>query len=322
MKPVVPLARIVHGSHLFGTSTPRSDQDFKGVHLPSGEAILLQRAEEVIDRGIVAKQGTKNTAEAVDEQSFSLQKFFAMLAKGDTVATEILFAPPLEADPRWPGIQAVGRSLLNRECKGFVGYCVRQAAKYGIAGSRMASVRRLLDLLEAETGAGRGGQRLASMADVLCSFADGQEHAAWVNSPGANGEDLWQIDCCDRKMPMTVTIGEARKVYARVWETYGERARAAAANEGIDWKAISHAVRVARQAIELLTTGHITFPRPDAAQLLAIKQGDMPYAQASILLEGLVAQVHGAGAASVLPDRTEAGDADAFLAELYLGQLV
>ena len=59
MKPVVQLVRIAHGSHTFGTSTPLSDQNFKGIHLSNGEAILLQRAEEV------------------DEQSFPLQKFFA-----------------------------------------------------------------------------------------------------------------------------------------------------------------------------------------------------------------------------------------------------
>jgi hypothetical protein len=317
MKPVVQLVRIAHGSHLFGTSTPLSDQDFKGVHLPSGEAILLQRAEEVIDRGIVAKQGTKNTAEAVDEQSFSLQKFFAMLARGDTVATEILFAPPLEADPRWPEIQAIGRSLLNRQCKGFVGYCVRQAAKYGIKGSRMGAVRRLLDLLEVE----HGSARLRSMADTLRAFALEEEHADWINIPGPNGEDLWHIDCCDRKMPMTVTIGDARKVYLKVWETYGERARAAMANEGIDWKAISHAVRVARQAIELLTTGHITFPRPDAAELLEIKQGLRPYAEVSALLEDLVAKVHAASTGSILPESTDTAEADACLLRLHLGQL-
>jgi hypothetical protein len=317
VKPVVQLVRIAHGSHLFGTSTPLSDQDFKGVHLPSGEAILLQRAEEVIDRGIVAKQGTKNTAEAVDEQSFSLQKFFAMLAKGDMVATEILFAPPLEADPRWPEIQAIGRSLLNRQCKGFVGYCVRQAAKYGIKGSRMGAVRRLLDLLGAE----RSSAKLGSIANTLRIFALEEEHADWVNIPAPNGEDVWHIDCCDRKMPMTVTIENAYKVYQRVWDTYGERARAAMVNEGIDWKAISHAVRVARQAIELLTTGHITFPRPDAAELLEIKQGLRPYAEVSALLEDLVAQVHIASAGSILPVNTDLANADAYLLQLHLGQL-
>jgi predicted nucleotidyltransferase len=31
------------GSHLYGTATPLSDLDYKGVYLPDGRDILLQR---------------------------------------------------------------------------------------------------------------------------------------------------------------------------------------------------------------------------------------------------------------------------------------
>lgn len=246
--------RVAHGSHLYGTSTPSSDQDFKGVHLPSGRGILLGRPEDVIDRGVKSKiDGTdKNAADAIDEQSFSLQKFFDMLMKGDTVATEILFAPPLEQHLVWDQVQYVGKALLNRQCKGFVGYCVRQAAKYGIKGGRMNAVRALLDFLDFHKGA---TQKLGVLEGPLRVWSEGREHVSWENIPHPNGEDCWHLVCCDRKMPMTSSICEAYKVYEKVWDNYGERARAAMINEGIDWKAVSHAVRVAEQAIELLDTG-------------------------------------------------------------------
>lgn len=321
MTGVVQLVRIAHGSHLYGTSTPASDQDFKGVHLPSADAIILQRAEDVVQRNVVAKEGGKNTAEAIDDQSFSLQRFFEMLMKGDTVATEILFAPPLESDPRWERVQAVGVSLLNRQCKGFVGYCVRQAAKYGIKGSRMGAVKRLLDVLDAEIAAGHGAGKLADMAEALQRFAGEEEHASWVNIPSPNGADLWHIECCDRKMPTTTAVAEARKVYAKVWENYGDRARAAMTNSGIDWKAVSHAVRVARQAIELLATGRITFPRPDAAELLEIKKGLRPYAEVSVMLERLVADVQVASDLSDPPHASDSSIADRLVREMYLAQV-
>jgi hypothetical protein len=38
--------------------------------------------------------------------------------------------------------------------------------------------------------------------------------------------------------------------------------------EGVDWKALSHAVRVGTQALELLKTGHVTFPLPNAAHVV------------------------------------------------------
>lgn len=322
MKPVYQLVKVRHGSHLYGTSTPQSDLDFKGVHLPSGDALILQRAENVIDRGVVAKEGTKNTADAIDYQSYSLQKFCEMLSKGDTVATEILFAPDemiVEMAPEWPEIQARCKYLLNKQAKGFVGYCQRRAAKYGIKGSRMSAVKELVDILAVRAGRDGAKAKLGAIDDLLKDFAERNEHAEWVNIPSPNGADLWHIRCCDRAMPTTASIGEAYNVYRKVWDNYGERARAAMTNQGIDWKAVSHAVRVARQAIELLETGNITFPRPDAAELLAIKLGERPYSEVSPMLEELVQQVM--STESALPGKSDEEQAQAIVFAAYREQL-
>jgi predicted nucleotidyltransferase len=317
VKPVRPLVLVPHGSVLYGTNTPESDQDFKAVHLPSGRAIILGRPENVLDTSSVVKgPNGKNQAGSVDQQSFSLQNFFAMLAKGDTVATEILFAPPIKADPNWLEIQALGRSFLNRECRGFVGYCQRQAAKYGIKGSRMAAVKKLRDFLEIQEP--QGG-KLQAVKPLLRHLSQGEEHMTWENIPHPDGRDCWHIVCCDRKMPMTSSIGEAFKVFDKVWVNYGERARAAMTNDGIDWKAVSHAVRVARQAIELLTTGEIQFPRPDREELLAIKLGQVPYAEVSPMLEALVQQVE--ATESILPEKTDMAAIDEAVLFYYQGQL-
>jgi len=321
MKAVRQLVRVQHGSHLYGTATASSDQDFKGVHLPSGRAILLQSPEEVIQRNVESKLGGKNTADAIDDQSFSLQKFFDMLMKGDTVATEILFAPPLEADPLWEAVRGVGAQLLNRQCKGFVGYCVRQAAKYGIKGSRMNAVKRLLSELEHHVGVYGPDVKLGTVFTKLRPLVEAEEHMSFEAIPHLSGDACIHVVCCDRKMPETVALGEAVKVYEKVWQNYGERARAAASNEGIDWKAVSHAVRVARQAIELLETGKITFPRPDAEELLFIKSGFVTYAQTAELLEQLVAQVQATSAVSILPEASDRPLADAMVLRLYLEQV-
>lgn len=322
MKPVRQLVTIQHGSHLYGTSTPTSDRDFKGVHLPSGLGIVLGRPEDVIERNVVAKEGTKNTADAVDNQSYSLAKFLGMLAKGDTVATEVLFAPSwaiVDMDPLWPVIQAQAMKVLNRQAKGFVGYCQRQAAKYGVKGSRMAAVNRLLGLLAPALEKHGTTAKLETISEELRLFAESEEHASWQNIPHPSGAECWHIECCDRKMPMTASIKEAFNVFNKVWENYGERARAAMTNEGIDWKAVSHAVRVARQAIELLSTGHITFPRPDATELLEIKQGQRDYNLVAPLLEGLVEQVN--TCPSELPERTDMALVDELVQLYYLPQV-
>lgn len=319
-----PIVRVQHGSHLYGTSTADSDLDYKGVHLPSAQRIILQRAEDVITNNTKTNTTGKNQPGDVDEQSYSLQKFFGMLSAGDTVATEILFAPApfiLAEDAMWSDLREIGRSLINRQCKGFVGYCRRQAAKYGIKGSRMAAVRRLLDILDAEVTLGNGLRKLATIDGVLQQFAQDEEHADWVNIPSPNGTDLWHIECCDRKMPMTTAIGEAHKVYSTVWDNYGDRARAAMNNEGIDWKAVSHAVRVAEQAIELLSTGHITFPRPNAPELLLIKQGALRYSNVSAQLEQLVEEVEQVAMTSNLPEKSDQALIDRVVTDYYLRQI-
>lgn len=318
------LVRVLHGSHLYGTNTTSSDMDIKGVHIPSARAIIMQRAENVIDRRDKISDTIKNQAGDTDEQSYSVQKFLGMIAAGDTNAAEILFAPSdaiLSYDPLWEEVQAAGRAALNRQCKGFVGYCRRQAAKYGIKGSRMAAVKRLMEIMEPALLKHGTTAKLAVISSELEKFAQDEEHADWVDIPHPGGATCWHIECCDRKMPTTSTIKEAAAVYAKVWENYGARARAAMTNEGIDWKAVSHAVRVARQAIELLQTGHITFPRPDAAELLDIKLGRRDYSEISQLLEKLVEQVERESFISALPEKSDHKKIDETVMRLYLSQI-
>lgn len=325
MKDLKPLVRITHGSRLYGTHTPDSDYDFKSVHLPSGRAILLQKAENVVDKSIVDKgDDGKNTADAIDDQSYSVQKFFELIAVGDMTATEMLFAPNDQVQYEgldWPLLQDQGKLLINRDVRGFVGYCRRQAAKYGIRGSRMAAVQGLRELLLHGSANLGNGATLAEMEPELRAYADATPHTAIENIAGGDKtKKLPHIVCCDRKMPFTAHIAKAFEVYDKVWQNYGERARQAMNNEGIDWKAMSHAVRVAEQARELLTLRRITFPRPNADHLRAIKLGQIPYDQVSEELEALLEEVE-AIENTPLPAKTDHKLMQRFILEYHSRQV-
>lgn len=69
------LVTIKFGSHLYGTSTPASDVDFKCVHIPDAADILLQRAKGSINSARAKAFKEKNTPGEVEEESYSLQKF-------------------------------------------------------------------------------------------------------------------------------------------------------------------------------------------------------------------------------------------------------
>lgn len=305
MKPLTKIVSTVHGSHLYGTSTPTSDEDYKGVHLPSGRNIILQRPENVLNESIVDKdENKKNTQEAVDKESYSVEKFCRMLAAGDGVATEVLFAPDkfiVEASPLWDKIRVESRILLNRDVRGFAGYCKQQAAKYGVKGSRVAAIEGLVDLLKDAEAKYSENARLDLIENDLREYCEKTEMANMRVLESGRTKEMLFIECCDRKMSVRERLGNALDVYGKVWNNYGKRAREAKDNKNIDWKAVSHAVRVARQAHELMRTGTITFPRPDADELLAIKLGKFDYKVIEPMLEELVDGLETID--SILPER-------------------
>ena len=105
---------------------------------------------------------------------------------------------------------------------------------------------------------------MCEMWDVLPTG----DHAKFIeDSP--NGAKQYQI--CGRILQSTARIDYSLETLTSFHDRYGERSKLAEINEGIDWKAISHAIRAAGQLIELFKDGIITFPRPNADWLIAIK---------------------------------------------------
>jgi hypothetical protein len=101
------------------------------------------------------------------------------------------------------------------------------------------------------------------------------------------------------------TIKAAADIFSRIYENYGRRAKLAQTNEGIDWKALSHAVRVANEALELLATANVTFPLPNAAHILEIKRGLLPYDDVASEIERLLEEVERASEVSTLRDEAD-----------------
>jgi predicted nucleotidyltransferase len=60
------LCKIIAGSHLFGTNTPKSDLDYKGVFIPSADDILMNTYKHTDVSSTNDKYGSKNTSEDID----------------------------------------------------------------------------------------------------------------------------------------------------------------------------------------------------------------------------------------------------------------
>jgi hypothetical protein len=321
MKPIV---RILFGSHLYGTNTPDSDLDYKSVHIPGTKDILLQRVQGSVSTQRAKAEGEKNLAGELDEESYSLQRYLSLLADGQTVSIDMLFAPAsslIETSSIWSVIKENKGRMLSKKSAAFVGYCRQQANKYGIKGSRVAAARDAAEFFAKHLSLLGNTAKVFEVDNELKTLVG--DHSAIVEQKINNAGHMGRFfECCNRKVAFNGTIKQAAEVFERVHESYGQRAHLAEKNEGIDWKALSHAVRVGREAIELLETGYVTFPLVDAAHILDIKKGRLGYDVVANEIERLLDLVEKASAASSLPDEVDHEFIDGLVEYVYRTEVI
>lgn len=275
------------GSRLYGTQLPESDFDFKGVFLPSSDEILL---------GTAPKNWSGPEAQpSLDSEAYSLTRYLQLLAEGQTVALDMLFAPAnlwKTMDPVWFDVLNNAEKLLSKQCAAAVGYARAQAAKYSLRGSRIIALEAVLDLLTHHP------RQSDQLQDALFSYGALVEQLPpaarkYISLPDAADDSGTKFfECCGKKVGLNAKVHHAAAVYNNLLRDYGDRAQAAR-HGGADWKALYHAVRVTEQTIELLDTGTITFPRPNAADLLKIRTaGYEPEAVYERIEHGLVEIEH------------------------------
>jgi hypothetical protein len=302
MKTIV---KMKFGSHLYGTDTPNSDTDYKGVFMPSADQVLLGRIPKSINEQTKRGSETKNTADDVDTEIYSLHYFIHLACEGETVALDMLHAPSnmiLEDSCTWRRIVDNRQKFYTRNLKAFIGYARRQAAKYGIKGSRLNDALRVVECLS--------NYGLKRICDIWDTLPEG-EHIA-KHPPNENNERMYEV--CGRKVGERATIEYAHDIFKKFADAYGERAKQAARNEGIDWKAVSHTFRAAYQVKEILTEGKITFPLREADFLRNVKGGMYDYqTEIAPKLDSLMDEVEVLSAESTLPIKPDREFWDSFI---------
>jgi hypothetical protein len=212
----------------------------------------------------------------------------------------------------WLEIQHNKDRFLNSNCQSFVGYCKTQAAKYGIKGTKIAALREALDFLQIADYS-----KLIAFEDKIRDWVKcvNNEHISIVDIKGPNGKLEPHLQVNNRKIPFHSNFKYARGIFQKIFDEYGQRALLAEKNEGVDWKALMHAVRVAAEAYELLTTGNITFPRPEREILLQIRKGELPYKQVAECIEQGLQNIE--NVKSCLPPKADLEFIDKFVYDVY-----
>ena len=200
-----------------------------------------------------------------------------------------------------------------------VGYAVSQSKLYGLKTERYTSIKTFVQTVEdhfkLECGAAAGDKLMKELkmeaSPMLLDKLLMLEHVRETTLMNAKGghANAAALDVCGKKFPMTNTWATVVTSMKSTLENYGERVKEFD-GEGVDWKALSHAMRITEQVLELCGTGKLVFPRPNAAYLLDVKSGKVPLDEATRRLEDAFACIDEAVATSVLRERTPALEAE------------
>jgi hypothetical protein len=278
------------GSHLYGTATPNSDIDFKGIILPTKEEILLGKSNYHVDQSS-NKSSTKNTSNDIDRTYYTLSYFISLACKGETVALDMLHGEPNNwtiSNPIWGFIRVNRYRFYTKSMKSYIGYVRKQASKYGIKGSRIHEIENMIDYLNTLS---------PEIVIGECSF-NNFTYGDWIEYKGNKFYEF-----LGNKFQDTLKVKFMLNNMKTLYKQYGERSKLAKTNEGVDWKAIHHALRAGYQAREIYLNNGFSYPLKETAFLLKVKKGELDFvSQVSPELESIVNEVVDLAEKSTLPE--------------------
>lgn len=264
------------GSHLYGTNSPESDTDYKGLFLPNKDQCYLNRIKKSFTYS-TGDNSSRNDAKDVDIQLWSLQYFLKLVSTGETNALDLLYSHTypemvLYSVDKMNNIFNNHNNLFSsKDCTAYISYAINQAKKYGIKGSRLGVLKKVVGFLKNVPKNDDGTKLITLMPKLLMECQDD----AYCFSKDING--ILGIVICGKVHQSTIKISDFKNRIFSDYSKYGERAEKAEKSEGIDWKALSHALRAINQMIEILNFGKIKYPLVTASTLKKIKTGGFTF---------------------------------------------
>ncbi|HEX2746440.1 MAG TPA: nucleotidyltransferase domain-containing protein [Verrucomicrobiales bacterium] len=318
------LMEVVSGSRAYGTHTPESDTDLKGVFVQPLDGIMGLHREEQINN------------ETNDIVFYELGRFAELLAKNNPNLLEMLFTPPdciVLRDPLMDHFTA--EMVLSKLCyESFAGYAATQIRKARglnkkIVNPQPEERKTILDFCYVPEGQGsvplmqwlerRGLRQHDCGLTAVPHTRDG--HALFHGPPGMYG-GIWSgPDCTDvilssvprDAVPLTwMTFNkDGYKKHCKDWREYQEwlssrnesRYQGTLAHgQGYDAKNMMHTFRLLDLAEEIAVHRRLTIRTPNREWLLKVKAGAFSYDELLTRAEDQLTRIRDLYAASTLPD--------------------
>lgn len=295
--------KAIVGSQAYGTSTPASDTDYKGIY--------MEDLEQYIGFGY-REQITVNK----DEMYFELRRFVRLAMTANPTVLELLFSPKdcvISTSPQYELLYANRQKFITKQCaNSFSGYAIQQIKKARDLDKKMkwekSRVERkdLLDfcyvynpivgstrplkvflhnrnMTQEDCGLIkldhiRGCYALYSMQDDKSLKYHG------IIGENSNEVRLSSIPLAEVPLCLMFFNKDGYSVHCKDYREYQEwlenrnTARyVESQNHGqkIDGKNLMHCKRLIEMAQEIATEGTISIRRPNAAELLKIRNGEV-----------------------------------------------
>lgn len=318
------LARVLHGSHLFGTATERSDRDFISVVLPSAEDLLLARGLGHGSEGSTSDNSKRNTPDDIDEEQVPFHAFVSGLLNGNLKMIEVANAPD-EAHQVVPHpiFEAARKSLTrfsNRDAaERMLSFCRAQAVVYSSASGRLDAAERALAYLERVVREAPPGAKAGDHLHAAAAHA-ASPHVLIESVDTGGGTRSPHLNVCGRRIAPYLPLADAPFALRKIVAGYRRRAVISDPSDR-QRKDLAHALRIGRQASEYARTGRVTLPSPLAARYRAVRSGAITFADASRELEEVIRQVVADLRECRLPEVGDKAFAEMMILEAHAGQV-
>lgn len=278
---------VKHGSVAYGTNTPTSDIDEKGVAVPRDKKFYFGSAR--------FEQKDSGWADSNDRVIYDIRKFVALATDCNPNIVEVLYVEPADILK----ITGAGDALLNmrhlflsqKAAHTFVGYAVAQL-------KRIEGHYRWLNNPPSQPEVSKFTHvHMLSGADKSWERKFGG-HEIKVNA-GILPGNVTMIEHIDHE-----AFDAAKRDYSNYnnWKANRNPARAAIeAKYGYDCKHAYHLVRLLRMGKEILSEGKVLVKRPDRQELLDIRNGKYTYPELIALAEQLKSEVDASLKSAVVP---------------------
>lgn len=248
------IARIRVGSHLYGLSTPQSDEDYVSVFIPSSADLLgIHKVDQINNSTKSSSEERRNTSEDIDDVAYSLPKFLHLLLQNNPNIVETLFALPenlLICEPEFQELMDNYEKLISEKIvHSFTGYAFAQRKKLVVKKERYTYLEEALDWMNQEFAEWELASGKRKFDEDEAYFLNGK----LGHRKGIKGNV--------QKFQKGHNVNDAYRLIKEEYDNYGWRVKTDTFDKmHYDLKFAYHLIRILSEGIELLETGRLQYP--------------------------------------------------------------